>query len=305
MKTKYNIFSKIIISVVIFLGIQSCLKLDDIAFPRVALTEYLRDAYEGETDMEVPVKYAIADSMVTEISVLSKMESETTGKYIYAEYIGNYNNISNDTIILYCHGQRDHMDFYWPRAKLLANCGGKNRYGVLMMDYRGYGKSEGEPSEDGMYADVAACLEWLETHGAKKEQVIIYGFSLGSAPATEHAAYYKESFKPYKLILESPFSSVDNLSQESTMINFQASFIVSLKFNNADKIEYVKQPFMWMHGVEDDYVAITNGEIVYSHYVGIYSEAHRIDGAFHGTNGIPQTMGYDAYLDIVNKFIER
>lgn len=306
MKTniKYRIILSIVLYSIIFLSNQSCIKLDSIAFPSVQIKEYLLDDYEGETDMELPPSYVIQDSMITHFTVTSQIEGETDSKQIHALYIGNYNNILTDTIILYCHGQRDHMDFYWPRAKLLANCGGKNRYGVLMMDYRGYGMSEGEPSEKGMYADVAACLDWLKEKGVDKNNIIIYGFSLGSAPATEHAAYYKD-FLPHKLILESPFSSTDNISQESTIINFQASFIMSLELNNAEKIIDVDQPFMWMHGTEDDYVAISNGEIIFAAYEGIYKEAHRIEGAFHGTNGVPQTMGYDAYLDIVDKFIRR
>ena len=71
-------------------------------------------------------------------------------KKIHAVYLGNIADIATDTIILYCHGNRDHLDFYWPRIKLLANVGGKNRYGVLAMDYRGFGLSEGPATEEGM-----------------------------------------------------------------------------------------------------------------------------------------------------------
>lgn len=80
------------------------------------------------------------------------------------------------------------MDFYWSRVQLLANTGGKNHYGVLMVDYRGYGLSEGKPTEEGLYADVDARLQWLKTSWLSNERLVMYGFSLGSAPATKSTA---------------------------------------------------------------------------------------------------------------------
>ncbi|MEA3496341.1 MAG: alpha/beta hydrolase [Bacteroidota bacterium] len=296
---------KKIITILLIVILSSCLRIDDMAFLNDnSITEYLLDDYKGETELVLPSQYDIADDMLTFVSFESKLEGESEPKAIAGLYIGELDSIFTDTIILYCHGQTDHMDYYWARAKLLANCGGKNRYGVLMFDYRGYGLSEGSPSEDGMNADVSAALNWLKQHAAKNKQVIIYGFSLGSAPATYAAAFY-DDFKPNKLILESPFSSAENLTQESTMINVQAEFLTDLKLENAEMIKDVDQAFMWFHGVEDDYIAISNGELIYNNYKGIYKEAHPVEGAKHGKDGVPQTLGFDEYLDIVNDFIER
>ena len=196
------------------------------------------------------------------------------------------------------------MDHYWQRAKLLANCGGKERYGVLMFDYRGYGKSEGTPTEQGMYEDVRAAYQWLLNEGASSQRIIIYGFSLGSAPATDLAAYGMSNEFPIKLILESPFASTDFIAQESTLIEVSASYITDLEFDNAEKIKLVDQPLMWMHGIEDDYVAITNGEAIISNYSGVDSTYVRVEGANHGQDGVPQTMGYQNYLNAVQEFIE-
>jgi len=57
--------------------------------------------------------------------------------------------------------------------------------------------------------------------------------------------------------------------------------------------------------MDDDYIAIENGEIIYNNYNGPYKEAHRIKGAKHGKEGVPETMGYDNYLDVVLKFLEK
>jgi fermentation-respiration switch protein FrsA (DUF1100 family) len=83
-----------------------------------------------------------------------------------------------------------------------------------------------------------------------------------------------------------------------------ASYITDLEFDNAEKIKLVDQPLMWMHGIEDDYVAITNGEAIISNYSGVDSTYIRVEGANHGQDGIPQTMGYQNYLNAVQEFIE-
>ena len=72
------------------------------------------------------------------------------------------------------------MDYYWQRAKLLANCG--NAFGVLMFDYRGYGLSEGSPTEEGLYEDVRAAYKWLIDQNVSAENIIAYGFSLAQLP---------------------------------------------------------------------------------------------------------------------------
>lgn len=285
-----------IVFLIIVFGLIGCIKLNDIAFYNEAITDYLLDDYNTDLDFKLDSTYNVQN--IHEFSVNSN------GFDIAAIYIGELSDIDTDTIILYCHGQTRHMDHYWQRAKLLANCGGKERYGVLMFDYRGYGKSEGTPTEQGMYEDVRAAYQWLLNEGASSQSIIIYGFSLGSAPATDLAAYGMSNEFPVKLILESPFASTDFIAQESTLIEVSASYITDLEFDNAEKIKLVDQPLMWMHGIEDDYVAITNGEAIISNYSGSDSTYIRVEGANHGQDGVPQTMGYQNYLNSVQEFIE-
>lgn len=285
-----------IVFLIIVFGLTACIKLNDIAFYNETITDYLLDDYNTDLDFKLDSTYNVQN--IHEFSVNSN------GLDIAAIYIGELSDIDTDTIILYCHGQTRHMDHYWQRAKLLANCGGKEHYGVLMFDYRGYGKSEGTPTEKGMYEDVRAAYQWLLNEGASSQRIIIYGFSLGSAPATDLAAYGMSNEFPIKLILESPFASTDFIAQESTLIEVSASYITDLEFDNAEKIKLVDKPLMWMHGIEDDYVAITNGEAIISNYSGVDSTYIRVEGANHGQDGIPQTMGYQNYLNAVQEFIE-
>jgi pimeloyl-ACP methyl ester carboxylesterase len=273
----------------------SCMKLDDIAFYNEPLPEYQLDGYDVELNFRLDSSYDVDN--VHQFSVQSDEFN------IAALYIGDLGQIVEDTIILYCHGQSLHMDHYWQRAKLLANCGSNQRFGILMFDYRGYGLSEGNPTEEGMYKDVRAAYQWLLDNGSNSNKIIVYGFSLGSAPATDLAAFGYNGEFPSKLILESPFASTNFIAQESTLIEVSASYITSLEFDNTNKIKRVYNPFMWLHGTDDDYVAISNGEAIIANYPGSDSTYIRVEGAFHGANGVPQTMGYEEYLNSIEKFI--
>lgn len=281
--------------IILAILLTSCMKLNDLAFINEALTSYELDNYSGEVDFILSEEYDVDN--IHHLTL-------TSGKFdIAALYIGDLATMDQDSIILYCHGQSLHMDFYWQRAKLLANCGGNERFGVLMFDYRGYGLSEGSPTEAGLYEDVRAAFDWLVDEGISSENIIVYGFSLGSAPATDLMAFAHHGEKPSKLILESPFASTDFITQESTLIEVSASYISTLEFDNAEKIKSVQEPLLWMHGVDDDYVAITNGEQIAANYPGSDSTFVRVAGALHGNDGVPETMGFDAYLETIETFI--
>src|SRR5436190_21610320 len=151
--------------------ISSCLKLDNNLYNNDnKLKEYQLDNYTGEQDFILEASYLIPQNFITLLSLSSQSPSESKFTNIKALYIGDKTRIATDTVILYCHGNKWHMDFYWQRAKLLAHVNGKNRYGVMMMDYRGYGLSEGKPTEEGMYADVDACMKWLTENGLTNER---------------------------------------------------------------------------------------------------------------------------------------
>jgi pimeloyl-ACP methyl ester carboxylesterase len=272
--------------------------LNQLAFPSERLDEYSFEAYDAG-DQGVPDMYELTPSDRTLIPLVST-DQETGDTYtIYAVYIGDIETIATDTIILYAHGQALHMDVYYPRASLLAHTNGKLNYGVLMMDYRGFGMSEGVSSESGLSEDVDACIDWLIANGATAERTIYYGFSLGCIPVIERAAN-RSDFKPAKMILESPLASVENLTHGSLLLNVNPKYITTLNFNNAEQIRAVTSPLMWLHGEIDDYVNIENGELVYSNHPGP-KVAYRIKEGNHGD--IPPVMGYNKYLDALGTFI--
>jgi len=293
MKTIYFLAFMLLVSM------SSCLRLDSNLYDNTKTSSYLMDAYTGQQEITLDSTYTLQNSMIHLLPLTSNDNGSVAT--IYAEYLGDINRISTDTVIMYFHGTKDNMDYYWNRAKLLANTGGKNRFGVMTIDYRGYGMSQGTPTESGMYADAEAALQWLQNNGLTSDRLIIYGFSLGTAAATYRTAN-PSVLTPAKLILEAPFASAGVMVQDATALAFPPSYFINLSINNGEEIKKVQQPFMWMHGINDAFLNInTQGQVVYNNYQGAYGEAHRIPGATH-TN-VPEVWGYENYKSAVTAFI--
>lgn len=282
----------------------SCRKrLDDFLFNNDnSITEYKLDNYEGRTTLDVGSEYAIADSMIHFITYPIISEGETLT--ISAIYVGDLNQIATDTVIMYCHGTADHNDFYWPRQKLYANLGGKYRFGVLMVDYAGYGLSEGKPTEANMYESVNGGLKWLKDNGLTNDRLIQFGFSLGTASTCEVAGNASSfHMSPSKIILEAPFASSEVMIQDASLLALPGSYFVNVKIDNAEEIKKVTVPLLWIHGEADSFLSIhTHGEIVFNNYNGPSKTAVRVPGGDH--EDTPYIMGYSNYLNAILNFIE-
>jgi pimeloyl-ACP methyl ester carboxylesterase len=144
------------IVLILFVGLAalSCRKrLDGFLFNPSQIESYQLDAYQGELSLDLAGEFGVPNSMIHHLEW--NVELEEGSAKMSAIYVGDLASISTDTVILYCHGNKDHMDFYWPRQKLYAHAGGLGRYGVLMFDYPSFGLSEGKSSEANMYRTTA------------------------------------------------------------------------------------------------------------------------------------------------------
>ncbi len=292
---------KALIILLVVAATVSCKKLtlDALAFPAEKLDAYQFENYEGSQEIDIPdslVATAPNHTLVTMESYDAMNEESHT---IYGIYIGDMSTIASDTVILYLHGQSKHMDAYWDRTSLLANLGGKYNYGVFTIDYRGYGMSQGSSTEQGLYEDADAAIDWLIAHGADPSKTYCYGFSLGAIPTIDRAAY-RDDFKFEKIMIEAPLGSVQNLVNSSTL-GMNAGFVTTLEFPNSEKIKEVAAPLLWMHGVEDTYISIDNGELIYANHGGTEKKAIRVEGSDHSQ--VPIKMGYFNYMDEVLNFI--
>lgn len=280
--------------------IAGCMRLDDnLLSPGDEITEYKLNEYTGEVDFRLESSMRISE--YTFIDLLSKGSDDGKGVTISSIYLGDTSRIDTDTVIVYCHGYNHHMDFYWPRVSLLANSGGKNRFGVMMMDYRGYGLSDGSPTEEGIYADVDAAINWLESKGLTQDRLVIYGFSLGGMPAIEHAANTR-TMKPRWLITENAWASPELLAQDAVKLDMPGSFFINVKGDNAEKIKDVDQPYLSVHGASDAFIKFeTHAVEIRKNYGGSKLTALTVQDADH--EDLPEVMGFDAYLRTILDFL--
>jgi len=155
------------------------------------------------------------------------------------------------TTVLFFHGNAGNLSdrFHWMTK--LAEIPAK----VLIIDYRGYGKSEGSPSEEGLYLDAEAAWDWLvEEKGTRPEDIVIYGNSLGGGPAAELAL--RKS--PKALVMMSTFTSAKDMAAKMFSILPVRGF-VRTNFASVDKVPRIKSPKLFIHGELDDLVPFHMG----------------------------------------------
>lgn len=152
---------------------------------------------------------------------------------------------SNNTV-LYCHGNAGNISHRMEKIQMFTSIG----LGVFIFDYRGYGKSQGRPSEKGTYRDGLAAYKYLvEKRKVSDGQIIFYGESLGGGVATELAT----RLPGRALILESPFTSVVAMGEHFYPF-LPSRLIVSNHYDNLAKIDQVKMPVLIMHSPEDEII---------------------------------------------------
>ena len=196
--------------------------------------------------------------------------------------------------ILYCHGNKHSIDEYWDRVEFLRQLGAN----IFIFDYRGFGMSEGEPSQAGMYADADAALAYVRTRGVPDSSLVLYGYSLGNVASIHLAA---NRVAPRVLIAEAPFASSTSLAQGALGLDFPARWLTDGTFDNAETIRRVTVPFLLLHGEDDDFVRYRdNGRVVFEN-ANEPKKLIVVPGASH--TDIPQTMGVDRYLKEVEEWI--
>lgn len=124
---------------------------------------------------------------------------------------------------------------------------------VLAIDYRGYGRSEGSPSEEGLYRDAMAAWKHLvETRACPAHRIVLYGKSLGGGPAT----WLAERVKPAALILQSTFTSATDMGNRT----FPLGPFMRTKFPNVERLARIHLPTLIIHSRGDELIPFSMGE---------------------------------------------
>lgn len=157
-----------------------------------------------------------------------------------------------DRTLLIFHGNAGNIGDRLPWIELLHDLGAH----ILIIDYRGYGKSEGKPFEAGLYRDAQAAYDWWardrQAHG---EKLILFGESLGGAVAVNLAS----KVSPAGLILQSTFTSGWDMAKTMFPIGLLQP-LLNVHFDSAKAITEVQCPKLLIHGTQDEVVPFDLGK---------------------------------------------
>lgn len=158
-------------------------------------------------------------------------------------------------MLVYFHGNAGHIGHRADRLGPYVDAG----FGVLLVEYRGYGGNPGRPTEEGLYADARAALDFLERQDVAPDRMVFYGESLGTAVAVQMAAERGCA----ATVLEAPFTSIAAVAQSRYWM-FPVRRLVRDKFDSLTKIGDLRCPLFVMHGDRDGVVPIRYGRELFA-----------------------------------------
>jgi hypothetical protein len=173
------------------------------------------------------------------------------GWFLPAPEPPNTNHPSRITVLFF-HGNAGNISHRFEKLEILRDLG----VDVFIIDYRGYGRSEGKPTEDGTYRDARAAYEYLTQtrHGGPKT-LVVYGESLGSAVAADLASKVEVG----GLVLEEAFTSVADVGQK--MFPFlPVRWIVRNKYDTLSKMPRIHTPLLILHSRDDEFFDIRHAQ---------------------------------------------
>ena len=189
--------------------------------------------------------------------------------------------------VLFLHGNGGNMSYNLRTVATLHAMG----HAVLTVDYRGYGRSAGSPSEDGIYQDAAAAWDYLVAQRrVAARDIVIYGRSLGGAVAVWLATHRD----PGGLILESTFTRMADMGALRYPI-LPVALLTRIHFDSLALIAAVRCPILAAHGRDDVTVPFAQGQAL-AHAAGAHAEFVALDGG-HGDAFLRGGENYYRRLD--------
>ncbi len=150
--------------------------------------------------------------------------------------------VGDKPTIVYFHGNAGNLLNHSWIARPLLDAG----YGVLLVEYRGYGGNPGKPSEAGLYADARAGIEYLMSQGIATDQMVFFGQSLGTGIAVKMATEHS----PRALILQSPYTSIAKAGQHHYWY-LPVRWLIKDRFPSDEWIGGVTAPLLVLIAEED------------------------------------------------------
>jgi fermentation-respiration switch protein FrsA (DUF1100 family) len=210
----------------------------------------------------------------------------------------------SERVLLYLHGNGANIGANVAQASRFYQLG----FSVLLVDYRGYGKSEGNfPTEASVYADAQTAWDYLIQRGIAPEQIFIYGHSLGGAIAINLAT---QNPSAAGLIVQSSFTSIREMATYAKNLEiFPLDLLLTQRFDSLDKLQAnsssgekpLQMPVLFIHGTADIQVPSIMSEVLYA-AAPEPKQIWLVPNAGH--NDVADVAGAE-YLQVVRRFVER
>lgn len=200
---------------------------------------------------------------------------------------------SRDVTFLWFHGNAGNISHRLGNLKEMHD---ELAVNIFIFDYRGYGQSQGTPSEQGTYLDAKAALDSLKSReDLSTRKIVYYGRSLGGALAVELATQEP----PYGLVLESSFPSVPYVAQKANPY-LPLWRLLRTKYDSAAKVPHLQVPLLQIHGDSDDTVPLEAGKVLFE-AANTPKDFYVIPGADHNDTYL---VGGMAYWEKLREFID-
>jgi len=235
----------------------------------------------------VPTRYPLGDWQPRGLNYEDALIQSSDGTKLHGWYVPCENPRA---IILYCHGNAGNLTDWTDVVRILHDRVGAT---VMIFDYRGFGKSEGKPSEAGVLADARAARAWLAKRAnCSENDIVIMGRSLGGAVAVDLAA----ADGARGLVLESTFTSMPEVGKTLFPL-LPMKLLVRSQFKSIAKIGYYHGPLLESHGTADRLIPFGMGVRLFK----AANEPKRFVPIPGGDHNDPQTTEYyDALVEFLN-----
>ncbi len=192
-------------------------------------------------------------------------------------------------LVVHCHGNAGNMENRIPVAGAFAAMG----FDCLLFDYRGYGRSSGSPTEQGLYQDALAAYEWARSAGYAPGAIAVFGESLGAAVAVELAR-----LRPVAgVVLENAFTSLPDMGA-ALYPWLPVRLLARDRFDSLAKVPELAAPILALHGRADEIVPFALGQRLAA---AAKAELVELPGG-HNSGGFLQTAHL---MEKVRAFLER
>ena len=235
-------------------------------------------AFHPDTTNVLPTEKLPDD--IKEISIKSSDGVLNTSLYLPSP--------NSNKLLIYFHGNAGNIYRRIPDLRLMNRSG----INVLGVEYRGYGKNSGSPSEEGIYLDGEAALKYaVENLGISEDDIILFGRSIGTAVAINSAQHKKLR----GIILVSPLTNANAEAKAAGMGSIAS--LAGDAFDNLSKIDGIEAPLLVIHGTSDNVIPYSMGVEIFNR-AKVKKYFVRINGAGH--NNLQNEFGRQYWPPIIS-----